>query len=1170
MEMIREILGKIVDFIYLKELLEIVFILVFTLLMYLLKSVNTKKEYRFKQVNIVFFLVGIIVLNIAMEIYYKISVWKNIIFLFKFPNEIDTRWLSLGAIIINFIFLINLLIFKAITCKNIKEDCVENYLPSISSPYEKKEKVFIKDHWWLMRETMGILRWVLYLMSFASIYALFENIFRKKEVVENSNAMLNGVKQVLENLVHPNILGNYKIPIFIILALAFVTELYYYLDGEEFISGEIEENKFETPEVKKTEEREFETLYRRFKDIWPENILADSKLQIKNLKKDNEKNPKILKDSKEAMEIYRYLEKDYYISSDFTYILKELFEKEDIIISDSNYEEFAPVLFSYLEKSIVKGKKILILAENSLYNNHSKRELLQNWFKGWFEKLYKKSIRNIATFEEWKNQNEWDIVIATQNELIKTQEEFIKKIQKEQNELKDIIIIVLNEKAEEIAENIQTLSILTNILNTHFRIDSQKKDEGVQYIIFSNSSEGLKASIDKNLKISTIEHHIQKSIPDNRYNIIWREDSYKKYYTEIIEGIPKGEIGVSNTLSYLPWEMGTQNINFVENDELPYIVYEGNIKATKSQLREIPIDGKKIRSVYNEVIKNNPIPSLLKKRESNLIFVEDRNFNAPVVLRKYGSLGVEDNFVNIISSNYLLRDYFIDNIEYFYISPIEGYTPKIENDKFKSASYLKEILTNSSLKVSEDDIKIEIASYKNAEIASQNNEIESIENEIIELFKQVYNVDILKQEYLNVETKEIFDEKSGKFLEKKFYSLSSIIKESNYFKWFENFEITSNKDSVFGLIPFDHVYQNYLPNQYHSFNGHSFNIKRIDLVNKKIDITPSSGTEKFQYRNRDSITIERYRGQNEIGERKAQQKLSSSEKSEYYLDLTIQMADYSIETLGYYEFRGGINLNNEESYISLENFNHDFRRDYENGRILTAKIYKKNGVIKSPDKVALSLTVILSELFKTLFPGNNKYIKIFTMVDENSFSENILATGSYRGYSMPKELNHLIPAEIKIDRQEFDSENSGIDGEENIFEANGQKEIRIHFIEDSHKDVGVLQTLDDRQLNKIFKLVQEYLEWLEGENTLKKGWNKNKFSREERAQYLKYGFKDLSEKIDLNLLREFLADILGEENEITEARERFYSKVTEDIDEDEFDKEYNFWRNKITERRNRR
>ncbi|MGL4402349.1 MAG: hypothetical protein ACRCTS_01215 [Fusobacteriaceae bacterium] len=1175
MEMIKNLVEKISSSLYLKEILTVICFLVFMIFVCGLASINTKKEYRFKQADVIKGLIGIIGLNLLVEIYYQISVWKNIIFFMKLPSEIGTKMLSIMILSINFIFLILFFILKLSICKFIKKDTLENYIPFISSPYEKKEeKAFIKEHWILMRETMGILRYFIYITVFGTIYGLIENMFRNEVSPQTDNATINGITEIVKNLVHPTIFGNYKVSLFVILTLIFITELYYYLDGNEYTAEE-KEKELEKVEKKEMERREYESLYRRFKDIWSENILADSLIQGKEREKEEkQKIPKALKDNKEASEVYSYLNKEYDLNSDYTYILKELFEKKDIIISDSNHEEFAPILFSYFEKSIIKGKKILILAENSIYNNDSKREELQNWYKGWFRKLYKKSIRNIVTFEEWKNQNEWDIVIATQNEIIKTQEDFIKKLQKEQNELKDIIIVVLNEKAEEIAENIQTLSILTNILNTHFRIELQKGDEGVQYVILSNSSEGLKASIDKNLKISTVEHHIQKSIPENNYNIIWREDSYKKYYTEIIEGVPKGEIGVSNTLSYLPWEMGIQDINFVENDELPYIVYEGNIKASKNQLRGMPINGAEIKSVYNEVIKNNSIPSLLRKKESNLIFVEDKNYNAPVALRKYGSLGEKNNFVNVISPNYLLRDYFIDNIEYFYISPIEGYTPKIENDKFKSVSYLKEILTNSSLKVSDEDIKIEIASYKNAEISLQNQSIENTESELIELFKQVYNVDILKEKYMSVETQNIYDDEIGKFVEKKFYSLSSIIKDSNYFKWFENFQIMSNKDFIYGVIPLDHVYQNYLPNQYHSFNGHSFNIKKIDLVNKKIDITPTSGTEKFQYRNKEAITIKKYRNENEFGEKKSRQNLSSSKKLGYDLDLTLQMADYSIETLGYYEFKGGINLNNEEySYKSLENYGHQFKREYENGRVLSVKIFKKRGEIKEPDKVALTLSVILNELFKTLFPGNNRYIKIFTMVNEDILSKENIIIGTNKGYSVPDSLNHIIPAEIKIDRQEFDSVNSDIFldnmGEENIFESNKDKHIRLHFMEDSHKDVGVLQSIDDKQFIEMLKLVQEYLQWIDGDSTVKKGWNKNKFTQEEREQYLKYGFKNLPEYIDLNLLREFLNDILGEDNEITDARKKFYSKVIEGVTEDDFDKEYNFWRNKIVERRER-
>lgn len=111
-------------------------------------------------------------------------------------------------------------------------------------------------------------------------------------------------------------------------------------------------------------------------------------------------------------------------------------------------------------------------------------------------------------------------------------------------------------------------------------------------------------------------------------------------------------------------------------------------------------------------------------------------------------------------------------------------------------------------------------------------------------------------------------------------------------------------------------------------------------------------------------------------------------------------------------------------------------------------------------------------------------------------------------------------------------------------------------MEDSHKDVGVIKAIMDN-FGDILEIVQDYLNWLLEENTVEKnGWEKAKIQQNNRLDYLKYGMEEISEYLDINETKEFLNHILGR-NKHTEARRRFYSKITETVEEDEFDRIYN-------------
>lgn len=928
------------------------------------------------------------------------------------------------------------------------------------------------------------------------------------------------------------------------LFVLLVNEIAQYLDGElpevfqSNLKDEIKEE--EVPEEKKT----FLPLYNDYKKIWGRNILADYRPKTIRTEVEEEEllvDERVIKENsnKELEDIYLRLKKEYKITSQILNVLNDLLNREDIIIGNSNYEELAPVLFSYLETSIIKGKKVLVLAENNLYNNFKSRNTLKEWFSAWFTKLYKKSLRNISDFSEWINKNEWDILIATQNELIKYQEEFIKKIQEEQEDIKDIIILVINENSEEVAENILTLSVLTNILNTYFRIDKKKGESGAQYIILSNETSNLNESINKNLGISAKSVSLSDKEANNVYSIVWRTDSKNKYYTDIMDGIPKNNIGISNILSYLSWEQGYSKAEFIDQEELPYERYKAGVETAKKLLKERPIVKEKIKGVYEHFAKYNFISSIIKKDKQNLLYIYDKNQNFPVLLNKYSSLGEQEVFLNIVTPVYLLRDYFVDNIEYFTSSPIYRYTPKVESDKFKVASYLKEVLTNEKLDISEDDIRSELLTIQS--------KIGNIEEELVKLFEDIYSVDILKNDYLTVINKQVYNLENRRFEEKKFFKLNRAINESNYFQWFENYEVIDTGKTVYRLIPLEHIYQNYLPEQIHYFNGKSFKVDKIDKLNKRINISPTENDRFTIYRNKDVIDL--------LAVDKSENPVYSQKGSaSYNIIKKVSKVDYDIKTLGYFEFLDDISMTNQSySYRDLEDTEF-YIREYKKSKMLTLSIEKKDGEIKNCDKVAVTLTVILNEMFKSLFPGNSRYLKLFPMVSENFFNEEIDEIFKV-GYKAPETLSQILPAMVTVEKGNYTD----------ILERMEENKLSVYILEDSHKDMGLLQAVQDN-FEKILELVQDYLNWLNEDNSPEKGWNKNKFSTEEKKSYLKYGLDELSEYISLDEAREFLNEILGA-NEYTSARKRFYSTIINDESEDEFDKEYAYLREKIKERK---
>lgn len=1089
----------------LANIIKIVFIAVGVLLLFSQNIINRDKKERNKQEKNI--ILGIVLLGIYF-ILNNVFIVNN-----YYQGEINLLEILLKNLILIWIIIGVYFIAKLILRMISKESNITEYYEYDN---EKKE-YFLKSRFKIVGEIFGILAILFASVTVFIVGLLIYLIFKFKQYY------------MLEKL----LIAVVGLPLVYLL----LNEIHSFLDGNVKEEEKRIKKKKKEEEENKDKKTEYEELYNEYKNIWGVNLLASSKIlnpSTENINVEDE-NKKIIKDSKnkEVEAIYEKLKLKYKIEPTTLTILNNLLNGENRIIENSNYEELAPILFSYFEDSIIKGKKILVLAEDDLYNNFKNRKNLYEWFVNWFNILYKKSIRNIVVFDEWKSKNEWDILIATQTELIRYQEEFINKIQEEQNDIKDLIILVINEKAEEIAENILTLSILSNILNTYFNVDKKRNFDGAQYIILSSKTSNLKESVNKNLGITAQGEKIKEKLAENIYTLIWKEDSKNEYYTEILNGGLLHELGVGATLSFLAWEKGNEKVEFVEQNSLPYNVYAKEIEVAREKLKDIPINKNNINGAYEYFANYNLISSLIKKEDKKILFIQDNNYNFPLLINNYKSVAGKELLLNIISPVYLLRDYFVENVEYFYSSPLYGYTPKIESDKFKIASYLKEILINEKLNISESVIKEQLSNIKE--------KLGNIEEELIKLFLDVYNIDILKNDYLSVKIVQEYNNEFKRFEEVKYYKMKASFNENSYFKWFENYEILDTGNNIYKILPYDHIYQNYLPEQIHSFNGDSFVIEKIDTINKKIRISPTENTKVYRYRNKEKIVIEELLKMTE-------EKYPAKEADKYILETKTISAKYDIETLGYYSFNKGIKFKDQGyKFINFGDNSNLYRRSYDSGKILSIILKTKNNFIENREKISLTLMVILNEILKTLFPGNCKYIKGFVLTGD--FLEEEITAAKY---TMDNHLSHIVPYQINIEKNDYT----------NLVEITEDNSINLFFMEDSHKDVGVIKAIMDN-FEDILKVVQDYLNWLLEETTIEKsGWEKTKILQNNRLDYLKYGFEEVSEHLDIEGTKEFLNHILGR-NEHTEARKRFYSKISETVEEDEFDRIYNKMKEEI-------
>ena len=420
-------------------------------------------------------------------------------------------------------------------------------------------------------------------------------------------------------------------------------------------------------------------------------------------------------------------------------------------------------------------------------------------------------------------------------------------------------------------------------------------------------------------------------------------------------------------------------------------------------------------------------------RDYSFITVEDDRNNLFETRRNFATIAEQQGFVNVISSEYMLREYMSDNTELF--------TADAKAIPYITADYARtkrNAILSLCLLLCIDSVREDILHRQMAVLNIDTKDpVSVVWEEICKIFGKTAGLDKKGSPILSVQSKDgrtVCFSKEETILFKRAYSIETGKFESVY--TIENADFSSvilddlqnasyiaeqeSKDIYIGTELKGHVYQKYMPGQFFTLNGKYYEMIATATDNRILVRRASEHIGgRLAYRQVRNYRIHHLEDVDTMG----------SLKTVNNIDIHYQWADFSVETPGYWKMSAHNDFDNGD----LVHVNGVPMRQYHHKQVLKFGFSKLGDAFT--DSVRMTLTNLLNEVFVTLFAENQAFICAVT----------------------PGQQEAPLTYSLAMDEEQPD-------------------EKCIYIIEDSQLDIGLLVAVE-RNVNRILQIVADYLSW---------------------------------------------------------------------------------------------
>lgn len=688
---------------------------------------------------------------------------------------------------------------------------------------------------------------------------------------------------------------------------------------------------------------------------------------------------------------------------------------KSLLFNTPFYDKLNPYVFYAMNRELLTGGKVLIVL-----GRHGTEEDLRQWSEEGM-----KTVSNIPglwkidvlTGKKINEENLPDIGIISRSgvhdlDIHKNNLPFLRKV--------SFVVVI------EPSKLVTTAQIGLNLL-----IKCCGKERNITFCSVDRNCDGLVDALSHILMTNITEVSATEYPPGMSSYMYWNaDDDYLQH--RILPGVSRF-LGIGTELSVVALKNQVKKTIWYGGEAFPVLDAHWIAKQYYYDLldyAQLPTNQETFDNCFQASF------NMCNERISDYSFitVEDDRNNLFETRRNFATIAEQQGFVNVISSEYMLREYMSNNTEIFTADPKA--IPYITADyaRTKRNAILSLCLLLCIDVVKEEDLlrQLVMLNIDTAEPVSE------IWKEICTIFGNDNITDKQGNPLLsvkNVDNKVLSFERDSTILFRRSYCVESGKFESVYTIEDTNFSRfilddlqnacyiaeQESKDVYIGTELKGHVYQKYIPGQFFTLSGKYYEMVSTTSDNRILVRRASEYIGgRLAYRQVRNYTIHNIEDSPHMG----------ALKTVNNIDIHYQFADFSVETPGYWKLRAYNDFDNGD----LVKVNGVPTREYYHKQILKFDFSKFGDAFT--DSVRMTLTNLLNESFVTLFADNQAFVSAVT-------------PGNYEA-----------PLTYSLELSE------------NL--QNSDKSIFI--IEDSQLDIGLLIAVE-RNMNRILQIIADYLVW---------------------------------------------------------------------------------------------
>lgn len=671
---------------------------------------------------------------------------------------------------------------------------------------------------------------------------------------------------------------------------------------------------------------------------------------------------------------------------------QNMMHRKNVVFFNPFYRDLGMYITLPMIKSLLSGQKCVVLCGRKNAASDIKRwisELLRDY-------SHMNSLWRVSFLSDKEPECEIGILTFTQlydKRVVNSNREFFNKT--------DFVLII------EPSLMLNTSQVALSIIAEEMNINGKTP----VYCICDRYTDGL---------IDTMSHIIRTEITDvvampvprcNYTAMSWdadgdfcRQQLFDKQTRYLGDGIELAAIAVKNQVPSVTWYSERKS----PIRDIKWIA--GQYYSTICRYMNRPSQQK---SLYEKI---NFVPNLWssERTKEQFAIVEDEFCNMFSVIRAYLSRGSDQVFVNVLSEDYLLRDYMRCNRQMFMSNPnaIPSYVP--DYAKTERNTVLKLIIMMTLKPVSEAEIVKELH-LVGIETDDAYGMMLSLLRKYTYADDTIFTVGSIQTNIDEITTRDISVYSVSDEAFEKYFSDS--LKNAYYI-----LEDEKDEEGYIDAKLFSHVTQTVLPGQFVTYDGKYYQVKYVSPQN---GVVLRRASDQFDgrkyYRQVRNYSLD-FASNFEIV---SNRKIIDVEFAEI-------RTDFSVITTGYLEMSDSHNLRTARLIdFSEDPYSNNYTRKYRNKSILRIKMPD------SDEKICFTICLLLSEVFKSVFPDGWQYLAVITKRPED----------------IDGILNYV------------------------VYPANGDIEPGyIYIVEDSDVDLGLLNAVE-KNFSRFMEIIADFLDW---------------------------------------------------------------------------------------------